>query len=150
MTPRPRYVAVMAAFVTTRRVEFCDTDMAGIVHFANYYRYMEQAEHDLFRAYGLKISDKLPDGARCGWPRVSATCSFTAPAFYDDLLEIHVLITQRTARALTTSYQFRRDGQLLAEGEMKTVFCIFPPGQRMQSATMPDDIAAKLDAAANG
>ncbi len=28
-------------FVTTRRVEFIDTDMAGIVHFTNFFRYME-------------------------------------------------------------------------------------------------------------
>jgi acyl-CoA thioester hydrolase len=45
-------------FITTHRVEFFETDLAGIVHFANYYRFMEQAEHAFFRALGLKIHDK--------------------------------------------------------------------------------------------
>ena len=35
-----------SAFVMRRRVEFIDTDMAGIVHFATYFRYMETAEHE--------------------------------------------------------------------------------------------------------
>ena len=46
-----------AQFITTRRVEFADTDMAGIIHFANYYRYMEEAEHAMWRAAGLSIHD---------------------------------------------------------------------------------------------
>ena len=36
-------------FRTTRLVEFGDTDMAGIVHFANFFRYMESAEHAFLR-----------------------------------------------------------------------------------------------------
>ena len=34
-------------FVTTRRVEFCQTDAAGIMHFAAFFELMEQAEHEL-------------------------------------------------------------------------------------------------------
>ena len=38
-----------------RRVEFSETDLAGIVHFSNYFRYMEAAEHEFFRSLGLSI-----------------------------------------------------------------------------------------------
>jgi hypothetical protein len=41
-----------AAFITTRRVEFSDTDAAGIAHFVAFFRWMEQAEHDLLRSVG--------------------------------------------------------------------------------------------------
>ena len=44
-----------APFRTTRRVEFADTDMAGIVHFANFFRYMEAAEVEFLRARGLSV-----------------------------------------------------------------------------------------------
>lgn len=137
----------MPHFLTRRRVEFCDTDMAGIVHFANFFRYMEQAEHELFRSLGLKIAGTLPDGTEYGWPRVSATCSFESPARYDDEIEIQITITRRADRSLSTSYEFYCTGKLLARGEMKTVFCVFPNGGPMQSARMPAEIAAKLDAA---
>lgn len=135
----------MAHFQTTRRVEFCDTDMAGIVHFANFFRYMEAAEHALFRHLGLKIAGELPDGMHYGWPRVSTTCSYKQPARYEDELDIRVTITQRNSRSLTTTYEFYRGETLLATGEMKTVFCLFPPGQKMQSADMPEEIAGPLD-----
>lgn len=140
----------MADLVITRRVEFFDTDMAGIVHFANYYRFMEEAEHELFRACGLKIVGYTPDGKRYGWPRVASKCTYASPAHYDDEIAIHVRIAQRTAKALTTAYEFYRGDQLLAEGEMTTVYCVFPPGEKMQSAPMTEDIIARLDAAAKG
>jgi YbgC/YbaW family acyl-CoA thioester hydrolase len=134
-------------FIATRRVEFCDTDMAGIVHFANFFKYMEQAEHELFRSLGLKIAGTLPDGTEYGWPRVSATCSYDAPARYEDVLEIRVTIARRGSRSLSTAYEFHREGELLARGEMKTVFCVFPAGGPMRSVAIPADIAAVLDGA---
>ena len=39
-----------------REVEFSDTDMAGIMHFSNFFRFMEAAEHGFFRSLGLSIS----------------------------------------------------------------------------------------------
>ena len=46
----------MTPFRTTRRVEFGDTDMAGIIHFANFFRYMEAAETDFLRSLGLSVA----------------------------------------------------------------------------------------------
>ena len=131
-------------FVATHRVEFFETDLAGIVHFANYYRFMEQAEHSYFRSLGLKIHDTLPDGAVFGWPRVTANCSFNAPARYEDVIEIQVKVIRRTRRSLTTAYEFRRGEQLLATGEMKTAYCIVPAGGGLQSTDMPEEYFEKL------
>ena len=41
-------------FQITRRVEFSETDMAGIMHFSNYFRFMETAEHAFFRSLGSR------------------------------------------------------------------------------------------------
>ena len=43
-------------FRVSRRVEFCDTDMAGIIHFSNFFRYMEFAEVAFLRARGLSVA----------------------------------------------------------------------------------------------
>ncbi len=137
----------MTTFRTTRRVEFSDTDMAGIVHFANFFRYMEAAEHEWFRALGLKIAGKLANGTEYGWPRVSATCSYSSPAHYEDVLEITITVIQRNPRSLTTQYEFRRGPTLIATGEMKTVYCLMPEGSPMRSAEMPAEVAARLDGA---
>ena len=131
-------------YITSHRVEFFETDLAGIVHFANYYRFMEMAEHSFFRSLGLKIHDTLPDGTVFGWPRVSATCSFNAPARYEDELEIRVTVIRRTLRSLTTTYEFRRGDTLLATGEMKTAYCIVPEDGKLQSVDMPADYFERL------
>lgn len=124
-------------FIAKHHVEFFETDLAGIVHFANFYRFMEQAEHQFFRSLGLKIHGTLPDGTVFGWPRVSADCSFKAPAYYEDDIEIHLTVRRLTRRSLTIGYTFLRDGVVLANGEMKTAYCIFPDGSKLESAEMP-------------
>lgn len=131
-------------YITSHRVEFFETDLAGIVHFANYYRFMEMAEHSFFRSLGLKIHDTLPDGTVFGWPRVSATCSFNAPARYEDELEIRVTVIRRTLRSLTTTYEFRRGDTVLATGEMKTAYCIVPEDGKLQSVDMPSEYFERL------
>lgn len=136
--------APVSSFVTHRRVEFCDTDMAGIVHFANFYRYMEQAEHDFFRSLGFSIMETQADGTVIGWPRVSAKCSFEAPAFYQDVLEIRLIVERIGVKSLTINYEFYREGQRIARGQMKTVCCVFEPGQPMRSLELPERFSEKI------
>lgn len=131
-------------FVATHRVEFFETDLAGIVHFANFYRYMEQAEHAFFRSLGLTIHGTLADGTVFGWPRVSATCSFKSPAYYGDELTIGITVQRLTQRSLTTSYNIQRDGVLLAVGEMKTAYCVIPVGAKLESAEIPSEYYDRL------
>lgn len=133
----------MPHFTTTRRIEFCETDMAGIVHFANYYRYMEQAEHELFRSLGLKIAGKTVEGIDVGWPRVAAKCEYRAPARYDDVITIELTIVKQSTRSLTIEYQFSRDRQPLAKGEMTTVCCTMQEGT-MKAIEIPPSYVAGL------
>ena len=131
-------------YVAKHRVEFFETDLAGIVHFANFYRFMETAEHEFFRSLGLKIHGTSADGTVFGWPRVSASCSFKSPAYYEDEIEIRMTVLRLTRRSLTISYEFQRDGVVLAQGELKTAYCIFPDGAKLESAEMPDEYFDQL------
>lgn len=135
----------MAHFITTRRVEFYETDLAGIVHFSNFYRWMEFAEHELFRSLGLKIVDATAEGVPMGWPRVSATCDFHAPVRYDEVVRMEVTIVRRGPRSLTTRYELFRDDVHLATGEMKTVCCVHVAGEPLRSIDIPANYAAALD-----
>ena len=127
-----------------RRVAFAETDMAGIVHFANFYRYMEEAEHAFFRSLGRSIAERQPDGTTISWPRVSASCSYKAPAFYDDELDIRVLVDRIGVKSLTMRYDFYRGDLLLARGTMKIVCCRIRPDQPMESLPIPTELAANL------
>ena len=127
-----------AQFTYSRRVQFAETDMAGIVHFSNYNRYMEETEHAYFRSLGLAIVHELENGTILGWPRVRSSCNYTAPAFYNDVLEIGLQVVRKGVKSLTLSFQFRRGATLVATGELKTVCCICRAGGKLESVPMPD------------
>ncbi len=130
MTATPRYT-------TTIRVEFCDTDMAGIVHFANFFRYMERAESEFFRAFGKTLAKHNDDGTSVGWPRVNTSCSFKAPAYYEDELEVRIFVMRRGVKSLTLQFEFWRNETHIATGQIKTAYCLFRPGQPLQSLEIP-------------
>ena len=133
-----------AQFTTTCRVEFSDTDMAGIVHFTNFYRWMEHAEHAWFRSLGLKIIEEQPDGSRVSWPRVSCGCSFKAPAYYNDVLEVRLTAVRKGKKSLTMQFEFTRDETLIAVGELKTVCCSLREGEPMRSIPIPPEYDEKI------
>src|SRR4051794_23128135 len=110
------------AFVTTRRVEFSDTDAAGIMHFAAFFRMMEQAEHELLRSVGLSVVMRDSAGT-ISWPRVSAKCDFIAAARFEDVLEIEVRIARLGKRSVTYSHRFLHHSAELASGEVTAVCC---------------------------
>lgn len=142
-----------SAFVTTRRVEFSDTDAAGIMHFAAFFRMMEQAEHELLRSVGLSVvmPDALISGevvpekaAKISWPRVSAKCDYQAPARFEELLDIEVRISRLGKSSATYQHRFTRAGTLLATGEITAVCCRVREGAPPQSMIIPETIAKKL------
>src|SRR5262249_28379489 len=125
------------AFVTSRRVEFSDTDAAGIMHFAAFFRMMEQAEHDLLRSVGLSVV--MHDGAdKISWPRVAAKCDFQAAARFEELLEIDVQIARLGERSITYSHRFSRAGKQLAAGQITAVCCRIKEGALPESMPIPE------------
>jgi len=109
-------------FKITRCVEFSETDMAGIVHFSNFFRMMEAAEHAFFRSMGFSIH-QTEDGATIGWPRVSVSCDYRAPLKFEDEVEIHLLVSEVRARSIRYQFIFRKpiDGTEVAHGTIAAV-----------------------------
>jgi len=133
-----------SSFETTRRVEFCETDMAGIVHFSNFYRWMEQAEHEFFRSLGLTIVNHHSHDKTIGWPRVSANCRFESPARYNDVLDIELTVQRIGVKSLTYDVRFSLDGRAVAKGTMKTVCCTITADEGLRSIEIPEEYTSKL------
>jgi 4-hydroxybenzoyl-CoA thioesterase/acyl-CoA thioester hydrolase len=109
-------------FQTARRVEFVDTDAAGIVHFSAFFLYMEQAEHAFLRHHGLAVFLRDNEG-EISWPRVSATCDYLKPAKFEDELQIEVTVERIGAKSVTYLHRVTCEGQELAIGKMTAVCC---------------------------
>ena len=134
-----------------RRIEFAETDMAGIVHFSNYIRYMEMAEHEFLRSLGLSVYTEIT-GRAISWPRVRAECSYRAPLAFEEILEVHLLVRKKTKRTITYDFHFHKeDGTPVAEGSV-TVICVSvdTATQQMTSTEIPPAIDEKIDVAPAG
>lgn len=124
-------------------VEFSDTDMAGIMHFSAFFRYMEAAEHHLLRHLGFSVYTEL-DGDVVSFPRVAASCNFRSPARCEDILDIDVTISRVGTKSITYKFQFWQQGREVAIGEMTSVCCRVPHGEAPISIPIPQPLADKL------
>ena len=141
-------------FRDRRRIEFYETDMAGIVHFSNFFRFMESTEHAFFRSLGLALHHQ--EGAHMsGWARVAARCEYRLPLRYMDEVEIELRVRAKKKSSLAYDFVFRRvadrDGPTSADevalGVLEVVHVVAADGGRMKSSPMPPDVAKKIEVA---
>ena len=110
-------------FYYRRRVEFADTDAAGIAHFTSLIRYAESAEHAFLRSIGSSVmrsanrvrradvgeAPSVRDAAEgtgeaeVDWPRARLEVDFASPAYFEDVIEV-ALQVERLGRS---SVQYR-------------------------------------------
>jgi acyl-CoA thioester hydrolase len=137
-TPKP----LLREYRFTRRVQFYETDVAGIVHFSWFYRYMEEAEHALWRAAGLSIH---PDGSDIGWPRVSASFDFHRALRFEDEFDVWLRIVEMTSRRIRYACVLQKENRKIASGEM-TIACVRKrPDRTLEAIEIPSEVAARFE-----
>ncbi len=134
---------------TSRRIEFADTDMAGIAHFSRFYLFMEQAEHEFLRSLGLSVHMEL-DGDLISWPRLQASCEFTAPVRFEDEVDIRLFVKRKGPKSMTYGCEFSKDGVVVAKGELTSACCVCNPGEVMKAIEIPAVIADQIEEAPQG
>ncbi len=140
-------------FRITRTVEFSETDMAGIMHFSNFFCWMEACEAAFYRALGLPLISFVP-GNVVGWPRVKASCEYKSPLRFNDVIEVRLLIKEVRTKAVLFVFQFRKVDagrvlpDVLAQGEIAAVCVTSDATGRMIAQPIPADVKAKLEPAA--
>jgi YbgC/YbaW family acyl-CoA thioester hydrolase len=139
-------------FKLVRRVEFFETDMAGIVHFSNFFHYMESAEHGFFRSLGFSIATSQIDPP-VGWPRVHAECDYRQPLKFEDEFEIHMLVSDKKSKSLSYEFHFAKlrgpTPVPVARGALTVVCVTYRLGQ-MKAAQIPEAISNKIEVAPPG
>jgi YbgC/YbaW family acyl-CoA thioester hydrolase len=138
-------------FKLIRQVEFAETDLAGIMHYSNFFRFMEAAEHAFFRSLGFSIHE-VDQYENIGWPRVHATCNFSHPLRFEDLVEIHLKVKEKKEKTLAYSFKFYLVNEDLknevAEGEL-VVACVSrnKSNGSMTSIPIPERIFREINVA---
>ena len=143
-------MAPTSSYTAERRVDFAETDMAGVVHFSNFFRYVESAEHEFFRSLGLALHADEP-GHMHGWVRVHAACDYLRPARYEDRIAIELVVAAKGRSSLTYRFAIRMReprrpemgvaaGTELARGELKVVYVVRDASGGLSAEPMPQDV----------
>jgi len=137
-------------FEITRRVEFSETDLAGIMHFSNFFRFMESAEHAFFRSLGFSVTGSRNHLQVC-LPRVHAECDYAAPLRFEDEVQIRLLVERKGRSSLTYQFRFyRRDGSTpreVARGRLTVASVERQADGAMKAVPLPAVIAEKIQPA---
>jgi len=136
---------VASEFKYRRRVQFAETDLAGIVHFSAMFRYLEEAEHAMWRAAGLTIAERNSD---IGWPRLGAALEFRNPLRFEEEFEVWVRIAALKTRTLEYEFTIVRGPTVIAVGTMTSVCVRKQPNGTMRAAEIPAEISERLQAVA--
>lgn len=131
--------------MTRRRVEFRDTDAAGIVHFSAFFFWMESAEHELLRTAGVPVVDRRPEGVDASWPRVSASCDYVSAVRFGDEVMITASVAQIGRTSITYAFEFQQQERLVAKGRVVAVRCLMHPGRKPEAVLIPHEIIARLE-----
>jgi YbgC/YbaW family acyl-CoA thioester hydrolase len=125
-----------------RRVQFYEVDSAGIVHFSWFFRFMEEAEHALWREAGISIA---APGHEVGFPRVSATCDYHRPLRFEDEFDIVIRIAAMSEKTIRYACEMMRDGTRVASGSIIVASVKKQADGSLKSVPLPPDIVTRFE-----
>lgn len=131
---------------TQRRVEFSDTDMAGIVHFANFFIWMEHVEQEFLRSIGLSVSMTW-EGDRIGFPRVSAGCDYLSPVTFEDVMDIQLSIVKIGSKSISYQFAFSKETKPVASASLVTCCVGKTTDRKIVGIAIPQTFRARLEEA---
>ena len=108
------------------RVYYEDTDLAGIVYYANYLKFIERARSEMVRAAGIDQIAMKAAGQVFAVARLEA--DYHAPAKFDDELIVETSVTKTTPARLTLQQVVTRESTLIFEAKVVLV-CLGPYGR---------------------
>jgi YbgC/YbaW family acyl-CoA thioester hydrolase len=132
--------ATISEYRLRRRVLFYEADPAGIVHFSWFFRYMEEAEHALWRAAGLSIA---PSQSEFVFPRINAAFDYHNPLRFEDEFDVHIRIAAMTDKTMRYACVLTRGATKIATGSL-TIVCATRRGDDIKSASFPPAMAARF------
>lgn len=145
-------------FSIRKRVEFADTDVAGIMHFSNFFRFMEVCEHAFMRSLGFSVHPSGVESGgndseiKVGWPRVHASCEFKKSLKFEEEVEIELIVEEVNARTVDYGFSFWKNANdeesrtLAATGKF-TVVCVCwdEESKEMKAVEIPSGMREKLE-----
>ncbi len=134
----------VARFQTRRRVEFRDTDAAGIVHFSAFFPIMESVEHEFLRSIGVAVLPRHDAPDALTWPRIAVACEYLGPARFEDMLDISMFVERVGSSSIHYRHVIACESRAIAIGRISVVCCRLAPGGKLIKSPVPDPMRHAL------
>ena len=123
------------------RVRYAETDRMDVVYHSNYLVWFETARILMLDEIGIPYREIEARGLFI--PVLAVAVEYKRPAFFDDRLDVHLLMNEKPRARFRINYEVRRDDTLLATGSTSHGF-MDKTGKALRP---PEDFVAKVDAA---
>ena len=123
-------------------VRWVDTDALRVVHYSNYFRYVEAAEEELYRSLGFTFKD-LNEKYKIAIPRVEAFCQYKAAARFGDTLTVILRLGEKTEKTMRYDFEIERkaDSELFCNGYLRIIGLDLVS---WKATALPTDLTAKV------
>lgn len=119
------------------RVYYEDTDLAGIVYYANYLKFIERGRSEWVRDLGIDQAALRADAGIVFAVR-RVTADYLRPAVFDDVLTVQTKLVELSAARIRLAQSILRGAELIFEAEVVLV-CLTPAGRpaRLPASVRP-------------
>lgn len=123
-----------------KKIYYYDTDCGGVVYYANYLKYLEEARSEYFESRGLIIKDLRNE--EIGFVVARQEIDYKSPSFYGDILEVKTRVTEASLTRVNFEYDIiNQNGQLIANAKTVLVFV----DKNLKPKRIPEEVLKKLN-----
>ena len=129
----------MSDFCIEKKIYYHDTDAGGVVYYANYLKYMEEARTEYLRSFGVDVADYMAKGIL--FAVVHLEIDYKHPARYGDTVTVSALI-ETIGNASIHFIQEAKKGDILLVKSKVVLACI---NNKMKAQRVPEDPKEKYN-----
>lgn len=128
----------MGGYTIKKRIYYHDTDCGGVVYYANYLKFFEEARTEHLRAKGIDLKGLTKEGII--FAVANLDIKYRSPAKYGDSLEVLSKIESVKAASLNFYHEIKRGESLLVECRTRLVAI----GLNFKPVILPQHISKML------
>jgi acyl-CoA thioester hydrolase len=123
-----------------KKIYYHDTDSGGMVYYANYLKFLEEARTEVFREVGLGIKELSQKGILFVVRRQEI--DYKSPAFYADILDVRTWVDAISAAQITFGARIKKQGGQLVSTAKTLLVCV---DSNLRPRAIPEEIKEKLN-----
>lgn len=122
------------------QIYYHDTDCGGVVYYANYLKYLEEARTEFFAERNISMKDLIARGSHFVVARQEI--DYKSPAVYGDVLEVSSKILELSGVKLLFAHEIKnQEGRVVVQAKTLVVFV----DKGLKPAAIPEGIKKKLE-----